>query len=211
MPYSDITQRLHRRVLASARGDGRFARLFHDVAFRRAQEIVDRVRPLLADGSHLEIGCGTGHVASVLGRDGAEVLAVDLEDLRAVDVPFLQGNATSLPLDNKRFDNVLLVTVLHHIDGGLHAPILREAVRVARRRVILVEDGFQSEGEARYVKVLDRLFNLDFGPHPHSNRRTSEWAEMLRSAGCARVETMEQIVRFLGLPLRQSVIAGFVA
>ncbi len=211
MAYSEFTHRAHRRALDAVRRGGLIGRIFHDLAYGRAEALVRRMSPYVRDGSCLDVGCGTGHVAAVLQRTCPRVVGADLQDLRAVDVPFVEADARRLPFDRGAFDSVLLVTVLHHVDGDLHRAILAEAVRVAGRCVVLVEDVFQGRAERLYVKLMDRVYNLDFGPHPHSNRRTAEWGALLGEAGCRRVEHEEQLVRFAGMPMRQAVIVGYVA
>jgi SAM-dependent methyltransferase len=91
-------------------------------------------------GKGLDVGCGTGLLASRLSRAGYEMTGVDpsegmLEVLRgkAPEVHAVQGSGTALPFADDSFDLVLTVAVMHHIaDPEDVRRTLAEMVRVAR-------------------------------------------------------------------------------
>lgn len=87
--------------------------------------------------SLLDVGCGTGEVAlRVAGLvDAVEARGVDVRLRPRVVVPAEPYDGRTLPFDDGRFDVVLLADVLHHCDDP--GPVLREALRVARRAVIV--------------------------------------------------------------------------
>jgi len=102
-----------------------------------------RVRFVLehcARGEALDVGCGTGLLASRLAAAGYEMTGVDpsegmLEVLRAraPQVRAVTASGTSLPFPDDSFDLVLTVAVLHHIaDPENVRRTLVEMVRVAR-------------------------------------------------------------------------------
>ncbi len=101
------------------------------------------VEPQLAGaGSLLDVGCGAGHVtAGLAARFAGEVQAVDVGDFRQVPTPrFALFDGLRLPFPDGRFDVLLFAFVLHHVPD-VHKPLLlAEARRVARRRVIVLED-----------------------------------------------------------------------
>lgn len=93
-------------------------------------------------GSVLDVGCGAGYVAWQLERTFAgEVSAVDIGDFRRVPTSrFSVFDGLALPFPDRHFDVVLFSFVLHHIPD-VHKPLLlAEARRVARRRLIVLED-----------------------------------------------------------------------
>ncbi|MDQ2701031.1 MAG: class I SAM-dependent methyltransferase [Actinomycetota bacterium] len=98
------------------------------------------IRELLPSGSVLDVGCGTGVVATRLADAGYDVTGVDpsagmLEHLRENDarVTAVQGSATELPFEDSGFDLTMCVAVMHHIADphAVHAA-LGEMVRVTR-------------------------------------------------------------------------------
>jgi SAM-dependent methyltransferase len=101
------------------------------------------IEPQLDDArSVLDVGCGAGYVAWRLAtRFAGEVQAVDVGDFRKVPTPgFALYDGLRLPFPDRRFDVLLFAFVLHHVPD-VHKPLLlAEARRVARRRLIVLED-----------------------------------------------------------------------
>ena len=64
---------------------------------------------------------------------------------------------------------------------------LREALRVARRAII-VEDIYYSSWGKHLVHFLDSLFNLEFSGHPHNNKDDTEWKELFHNQGVTLVD-----------------------
>lgn len=98
------------------------------------------IADLIPEGTVLDVGCGTGVLASRLADRGYRVTGVDpsagmLEHLRQRDtrVEAVQGSATELPFEDGRFDLAMCVAVMHHIakPEDVRAS-LGEMVRVTR-------------------------------------------------------------------------------
>jgi len=141
----------------------------------RAQRLLDLVEPYLASTDRiLDLGCGTCNIAEVLIERGyARPTLLDVEDFSFVEAltPQLYDGSV-IPFEDKGFDVVLLITVLHHTPDPER--ILGEAARVAKR-VIIVEDVYGSFLGKMATMIMDSLSTLEFFGHPHSNKRDSEW------------------------------------
>lgn len=117
----------------------------------RGLQIADDVAPWLVPGPVLEVGVGTGVVASALAARGVPVSGVDLSPdmlVRArarLGAKVALGDACHLPISSSTVDNVLFVWVLH-LTGDVPTT-LAEAARVVRPggRVIAVHGGQVSE------------------------------------------------------------------
>lgn len=91
-------------------------------------------------GQVLDVGCGTGLLATRLAGAGYDVTGVDpsegmLEVLRgrAPGIDSVQGSGAALPFGDDTFDLVLSVAVMHHIaDPDEVGRALAEMVRVAK-------------------------------------------------------------------------------
>lgn len=98
------------------------------------------VKDLIPGGSILDVGCGTGILASRLAGEDYEVTGVDssegmLEHLRKRDpqVRAVAGSAIDLPFDDGVFDLTLCVAVLHHVaDPQAVSKSLAEMIRVTK-------------------------------------------------------------------------------
>lgn len=91
-------------------------------------------------GRALDVGCGTGVLASRLADAGYDIAGVDPSDgmldvLRASrpDIEATRASGTDLPFADDSFDLVLCVAVMHHVaDAEAVRGTLGEMVRVAR-------------------------------------------------------------------------------
>jgi len=92
--------------------------------------------------SVLDIGCGEGWVADELVRRRVgEIAVVDVVDVRRTrTLPFSLYDGVHLPFPDARFDVAMLNFVLHHVPDERKVALLREALRVARRTVFVLED-----------------------------------------------------------------------
>ncbi len=115
---------------------------------RMARLEVERVVALATEGLHvtsaLDVGTGTGVFAEAFAGLGIAVTGIDANaGLLAVArdvvpaVAFREGTAESLPFPDRSFDLAFLGLVLHETDDAVAA--LREARRVARSRVVVLE------------------------------------------------------------------------
>ncbi len=93
----------------------------------------------------LELGAGNGLNALILGRLGAEVLAIDIspaseslinaaaEELKMTNVRALSGDFPSLGIDSSAFDCVLGKNFLHHLTHEQETVYLEKVVAVLKR------------------------------------------------------------------------------
>jgi SAM-dependent methyltransferase len=110
-------------------------------ARRLTMHTLSCVRPALRRGDAvLDIGCGEGFVLAELADDH-DVMGVDVVDLRATALPrFAVYDGLRVPCPDQSFDVVLLAFVLHHVPNDRKATLVREACRVARRTIVVLED-----------------------------------------------------------------------
>jgi len=106
--------------------------------------------------SVLDVGCGEGYVIEELSQQGRNAQGVDIVDIRlARSCPFRLYDGQSLPFRDASFDLVMLSFVLHHVPDERKLRLLREAIRVSRNKVLVVEDTPTS--------AVDRLANRRHG------------------------------------------------
>jgi ubiquinone/menaquinone biosynthesis C-methylase UbiE len=134
----------------------------------------------------LDVGCGEGYVLDELAARGAgEVVGVDVVDLRHNRAtPFRLYDGMALPFIDRRFDLVMLNFVLHHVPDERKRALLREALRVSRGTVFVVED--------TPATPLDRLFSHRHGESyrqriksraPYGFLTTGEWRWLFHGMG----------------------------
>lgn len=119
---------------------------WYQMAGRRADRLEkDLLRRLLArfSAAHslLEVGSGTGHFTRWFKEQSLKVLGLDLAlpmlaEATVLDgVPYLCGDAHTLPFTDDAFDIVALITTLEFVSNP--DQVLSEALRVARQGLIL--------------------------------------------------------------------------
>lgn len=136
-----------------------FAATPHD-GFENYTEVLERVADLAGAGHGvrvLDVGTGTGNLALVLARRGAQVMAVEPSaEMRQVaqaklgHIPVLEGQFLALPLPDGSQDAVVSTYAFHHLDDERKALGARELLRVLRPggRIVLGDVAWASE-EAR--------------------------------------------------------------
>ena len=112
---------------------------FHRRLRRRAGHLAGRIAPHLPTGATvLDIGSGTGHNAEALRARGAcTCVEADVVDFHVVGGGPVLFDGARLPFADRVFDACLLAFVLSYTDDP--AALLREAGRVASRRVLVLQ------------------------------------------------------------------------
>lgn len=151
-----------------------------------ARRKLQLVRNWLGDSEKiLEIGSGPGSVLLEFRRAGLTVDGLDIANgAYSADLSPTLYEGKIMPYDEGAYDTALLLTVLHHTADP--DAILREASRIARR-VIIIEDVFNSAWQRKYTKIADSLTNLEFFGHPHSNRSDAGWRKTFDRLGLSLI------------------------
>jgi ubiquinone/menaquinone biosynthesis C-methylase UbiE len=157
--------------------------------FLRDNEIGRRVGPHLRRGERvLDLGAGTGLISRWLARHvGVEPTLGDLIHYgnRRREFPFLRmEDPFHVPAPDGSFDAVLLLFVLHHNDYESQGKVLTEAVRLARRQVIVLEDTPGGRLEWACNTIWDKVLNLRHGvPTPCAFRTMEDWLAVFMEQG----------------------------
>ena len=168
-----------------------FAKDWMDAARKTLRPVWDK---LSADGvtSVLEVGCGPGRNLTLLQEFGVpRLLGLDfsfpqLERSKARG--FAVGHATAkvLPVRPKSVDAVLFGQVLIHVPPPI-GPAIEEAVRVARRYVVLLEETDETAGPESVPTTNPHCFRHNLLGH------------MKRVAPQARITRLAPNVHLCGL------------
>jgi ubiquinone/menaquinone biosynthesis C-methylase UbiE len=151
---------------------------------RVARLEIERVVTLSLEGadikSVLDVGVGSGLFAEAFSQQGLEIAGVDVDPEMIIAakqfVPkgdFRASPAEALPYLNASFDLVFLGLVLHESDEPLK--VLKEARRVSRQRICILEWAYQEE---------------EFGPPLAHRQNPNKIAEMARQLGFTNLESI---------------------
>jgi ubiquinone/menaquinone biosynthesis C-methylase UbiE len=160
--------------------------------FLRENEIGSRVAPHLRPGSQvLDVGSGTGRISQWLARRaGIRPTLADVIEFenRVGGFPYVRlADPLALPFEDRSFDAVMLLFVLHHIEAwDDQERLVGEAARVSRSRVVVVEDTPTSAVDRAFNVGWDWVLNLRHGvPTPFTFRTVEGWARVFRRSGLA--------------------------
>jgi SAM-dependent methyltransferase len=158
--------------------------------FLRENEIGGKLAPHLAPGmTVLDVGSGTGQLSRWLAaRTGIRPTLADVVDFdnRVLDFPYvLLEDPLTLPFPDRAFEAVIMLFVLHHIEEwDDQERLVREAARVADRRLLVIEDTPTSRVDRAINVAWDWLLNLRHGiPRPFTFRTASGWTEVFGRCG----------------------------
>jgi SAM-dependent methyltransferase len=152
--------------------------------FLRDNEVGWRVARHLHPGERvLDYGAGTGLISRWLAnRVGVRPTLADLVDYgnRLQDLPFVKmDDPFHVAAPDAAFDTVLLLFALHHNPYESQTKVLSEAVRLAGRRLIVIEDTPMSRVDRAFNVFWDWVLNLRHGvPTPFAFRTVPEWTEV---------------------------------
>jgi ubiquinone/menaquinone biosynthesis C-methylase UbiE len=156
----------------------------------RDEEIGSRIAPHVRAGWEiLDLGSGTGRLSRWLAaRTEVRPTLADVVEFanRVDDFPYVRlDDARSTPFEDRSFDAVLMLFVLHHVPRwDDQEALLREAARLTRRRLIVVEDTPMSRADRVFNTAWDWALNLRHGvPKPFSFRTVEGWRRVFRREG----------------------------
>jgi ubiquinone/menaquinone biosynthesis C-methylase UbiE len=130
----------------------------------------------------LDIGSGNGLVADLIKkRITGKINCIDVIDINKSGIPTTIYDGVHIPFDIERFDVVVCNFVLHHTVN--QTGLIKEMMRVARSRVVILEDTPQN--------VIDRIFNLihifnskrKYNSGKMKFRTDREWKELFTGMG----------------------------
>lgn len=169
----------------------------------RAHRIERSLRKHL-EGADTLLDCGSGsmRVAKLIEkRQGLKAYGTDVIHLKAGHTRFCLCAGEHLPFADNSFDIVTLMFVLHHTTDA--AVAIKECARVARKRVVILEDIYSHPLEKEWLKFLDVLGNFTISldmPFPFTFKSVAEWERVFADLGL-HLAASERIVPS---PLRPS-------
>lgn len=124
----------------------------------------------------LDFGSGLGTVSKLLKEKGFHVVPLDIANhsFYETTTPVIYDGVQT-NYDGDSFDQVLVLTVLHHIEN--QEQILNEAMRIGKQ-IVIIEDIYRNKIQKQLTYFFDSLVNLEFKDHPHSNRSMEEWKRL---------------------------------
>ena len=149
-------------------------------------------------GRVLDLGCGDGQLALALMRlrPDLQVEGVDIVARPKTLIPVRQYDGVTLPFEDKSFDYVTIVDVLHHTTNP--EPVVAEAARVARHGVVIKDHLREGILAQQTLSFMDWFGNFGDGvPMPYNFLSRAEWARVFEKTHLRPMQTNEQLGIYL--------------
>jgi len=137
-------------------------------------------------GRVLDLGCGDGSIAlALMGlRDDLAIEGVDVLIRPKTHIPVTRFDGGALPFEDKSFDYVTVVDVLHHTEAP--AAVLAEACRVARKGIIIKDHLLDGWLAGPTLRLMDWVGNRGHDVVlPYNYLTRDAWAAAFSEAGCS--------------------------
>ena len=170
----------------------------------RAEGFVSMFEDQLPPRSHiLDIGGGWGFYAKPLASRKHHVTVLDVVKPRFQKAPVVVYQGKRIPFADKSFDVSLFITVLHHISDPV--AVIREAHRVTRKTLIVVEDLYHHALGRWWTILRDQMYNFEFFGHPCQFKKAEEWVDLFEGLGFTLIEQKKVYTRLAGLRILNGV------
>jgi ubiquinone/menaquinone biosynthesis C-methylase UbiE len=134
--------------------------------------------------NYLDVGCGDGVVSHYIRKTvgNHNFMGLDVLDLRLIDIPLTLYDGVHFPFPDDSFDTVYAIFCLHHCND--EKQILKEMLRVARKKVIFIEEIYTSQLDQLYLYVHDWIGNrmesffINISNHFHTD---DEWHTIVKN------------------------------
>ena len=149
-------------------------------------------------GNVLDIGCGDGQLALALMklRPDLRIEGVDVVARPKTLIPVAHYDGVKLPFEDKSFDFVTIVDVLHHTADP--TVVLSEAARVARHGVVIKDHLREGWLAQETLSFMDWCGNIGDGvPLPYNFLSREEWQGAFFKSKLDTVSTTEKLGIYL--------------
>jgi SAM-dependent methyltransferase len=132
----------------------------------------------------LDVGCGDGLLAQLICQHRPDIILSGIDALvrDRTYIPVDKFDGKVIPYEDASFDGVLFVDVLHHTQDPMI--LLREALRVARRAILIKDHTLEGLFAGPILRFMDDVGNARHDvslPHNYWPRR--RWFEAFDSLG----------------------------
>jgi SAM-dependent methyltransferase len=146
------------------------------------------------DRSVLDVGCGDAFIDALLleRRPDLRISGVDVLVRANAHIQVAAFDGRRLPFPDQSWDTVLLCDVLHHTASPIE--MLREAVRVARDRVVIKDHIVEGVFARSTLRFMDFVGNAPHGVAlPYNYLTLSQWEDAFRQTGLAPREVRRDL------------------
>ena len=156
------------------------------VSQRRVKKIsyhLSNLLPYKQSFTGLDVGCGSGAIAKNLQSicPQIKVTGVDVLVRKDAEINITEFDGKKLPFENKSYDFIMLIDVLHHTNNP--AVLLEECIRVSRQFILIKDHFCESWWDKVRLRFMDwvgnRAYNVSL-PYNYLNYR--DWEKLYQAS-----------------------------
>ena len=155
------------------------------------------------ESSILDIGGRWGFYKEPLKSRGHHLTIIDVVKPRYQRAPVIVYDGVKIPFEDESFDCALLITVLHHIPDVIS--VIREARRVVRKKIIVVEDLYHHSLGRIWTEWRDRLYNFEYFGHPCNFKTAEQWSALFGKEGFRTQKLIQKYTWLAGMRILNGV------
>ncbi len=124
----------------------------------------------------LDIGCGDGTIASLVGTlaGTSQIAGLEIAERPSCRIPCSVFDGTHIPFPESSFDVCMFVDVLHHTNSIRE--VLSEACRVSRRYILIKDHLAENAFDFRILQFMDWVGNRPHGVvMPYNYQSEEKW------------------------------------
>jgi SAM-dependent methyltransferase len=178
----------------------RFIAKTHDclVHRRRVGVLAHHLSTYLKPGSRiLDVGCGDGELARILGTlvPGLEIRGVETLVRENCSIPCERYDGLHFPYPNDSFDLCLMVDILHHASDPL--ALVTDACRISREYVLIKDHLAESAFDRWTLHFMDLIGSRPHGVQiPNRYFSRAEWQDLFDRAGAKPLVTDKEMALY---------------
>ncbi len=171
--------------------------LFESHNKKRAAKIALQMNGFIKMGyKMLDIGLGNGYVAKKIKEHyNVYMEGVDVVDYNETNIKNTIYDGLNLPFKDKSFDCIMILQTLHHCTDQIK--VLKEAKRVSRKRIIIMEDVYNNYFEKITTFLHDYISNKRKGVDcPYYFHNKDEWKSIFKKLGLKIVKETDTVSKY---------------
>jgi SAM-dependent methyltransferase len=153
------------------------------VSKRRVRVLSNKFAHLIPQNSKvLDVGCGDGEMDSLVLKQRKDLTIVGIDVLMRPQtlIKVEKFDGETIPFEDKEFDVVTFVDVLHHTNDPYI--LLREAQRVSKKYIILKDHTKNGLLANNTLRFMDRVGNAKHGVVlPYNYWKHNQWLEAFQT------------------------------
>ena len=180
--------------------------LFEGHNKNRAVKIALQLKDFIKKGDKvLDIGLGNGFVAKqIMDYYNVYMEGVDVVDYNDTNIKNTIYNGLNLPFKSSSFDCVLILQTLHHCTDQIQ--VLKEAKRVSKKRMIIMEDVYDNKFEKLMTFMHDYISNKRKGVDcPYYFHNKQEWEKIFKNLKLKIEKETDTVSKYLFLTFNNVV------